>query len=320
MWRGEAEAVAQRRRQQSGPGGGADQGERRQLQRDGGGAGALADDRRRPGSPPSPCRASPRRAGTSGGSRRGRAPRPPGGRRGSRRGRRRAGWRGREVMRIGAPISAAMIIERVVLPRPGAPESRTWSAVAPRCAGGLQHQVELLAHPLLADELVQVLGPQRGLDGLVLAVGVGADQPLGGAPSRRSCRPSSSVCLAVSWAVGRSCGRGAAVGAAGAGAGRAVSGRGSGSAGRPRSSCAHLRRAAVGGRLGLRGDGGDRLVGLAGGVAEADQRGVQLVAPGRRRRPLPTAGRAGAAAARRAGPSAPAAASGRPSCRCRARR
>ena len=39
---------------------------------------------------------------------------------------------GPEVMRMGAPISAAMIIDRVVLPRPGAPESSTWSAVAPR--------------------------------------------------------------------------------------------------------------------------------------------------------------------------------------------
>lgn len=39
---------------------------------------------------------------------------------------------GPEVMRMGAPISAAMIMDRVVLPRPGAPESRTWSAVAPR--------------------------------------------------------------------------------------------------------------------------------------------------------------------------------------------
>ena len=44
MWRGEAEAVAQRGRQQARAGGGADQGERRQFQGDGGGAGALADD------------------------------------------------------------------------------------------------------------------------------------------------------------------------------------------------------------------------------------------------------------------------------------
>lgn len=42
--RGEAETVAQRRRQQARARGGADQRERGQLQRDGGGAGALADD------------------------------------------------------------------------------------------------------------------------------------------------------------------------------------------------------------------------------------------------------------------------------------
>ena len=128
------------------------------------------------------------------------------------------------MIRIGAPISAAMIIERVVLPRPGAPESSTWSAVAPRCAGRLQDEVELLADPLLADELVQVLGAQRGLDRLVLAVGGGADQPLAGV-SRRSCRPSS-------WRVPR--GRGGRVirAAVGARGGRrpvadcAVSGRG----------------------------------------------------------------------------------------------
>lgn len=45
---------------------------------------------------------------------------------------------GPEVMRIGAFISAAMIIERVVLPRPGAPESSTWSAVAPRARAALR--------------------------------------------------------------------------------------------------------------------------------------------------------------------------------------
>ncbi len=48
---------------------------------------------------------------------------------------------------------------------------------APRACGA-QHQVELLADLLLADELAQVLGAQRGLDGLVLTVGDGAHQPL----------------------------------------------------------------------------------------------------------------------------------------------
>ena len=39
------------------------------------------------------------------------------------------------VMRIGAPISAAMIIASVVLPRPGGPESRTWSGGRARGPG-----------------------------------------------------------------------------------------------------------------------------------------------------------------------------------------
>lgn len=47
-------------------------------------------------------------------------------------------------------------------------------------ARGAEHQVELFADLLLADELAQVLGAQGGLDGLVLAVGDRAHQPLGG--------------------------------------------------------------------------------------------------------------------------------------------
>ena len=54
-------------------------------------------------------------------------------------------------------------------------------------AGGLEDEVELLADLLLADELVEVLGAQGGLDGLVLAVGGGADEPLG-ARRRSPCR------------------------------------------------------------------------------------------------------------------------------------
>ena len=36
-------------------------------------------------------------------------------------------------IRSGAAISAAMIIASVVLPRPGGPESSTWSGTEPRC-------------------------------------------------------------------------------------------------------------------------------------------------------------------------------------------
>ena len=63
---------------------------------------------------------------------------------------------GPAVIRIGAPISAAMIIASVVLPRPGGPDSSTWSAGAPRRLGGLEHQLELLADLRLADELARV--------------------------------------------------------------------------------------------------------------------------------------------------------------------
>lgn len=45
-------------------------------------------------------------------------------------------------------------------------------------AGGLEHQVELFAHLLLADELVEVLRAQRGLDRGVLPVRTGGDQPV----------------------------------------------------------------------------------------------------------------------------------------------
>ena len=68
------------------------------------------------------------------------------------------------VMRSGAPSSAAMIIAIVVLPRPGGPESRMWSGGRAAAHRALEHQRELLADPVLADELVERLGPQRVLD------------------------------------------------------------------------------------------------------------------------------------------------------------
>lgn len=55
---------------------------------------------------------------------------------------------------------------------------------APR-AGGAQHEVELFAHLLLADELAEVLGTQGGFDGLVLPVGGGVHQPFRGGAVRR---------------------------------------------------------------------------------------------------------------------------------------
>ena len=51
----------------------------------------------------------------------------------------------------------------------------------PAAAGGLEHQPELLAHPVLADELVEGAGPQRRLDGALVALGLRGGRASGGA-------------------------------------------------------------------------------------------------------------------------------------------
>jgi hypothetical protein len=62
-------------------------------------------------------------------------------------------------------------------------------------ACGSQDEVELLADLLLADELVEVLGAQGGLDGLLLMVGGRTDEPLGGVVVGRVV-PVHVLCLA----------------------------------------------------------------------------------------------------------------------------
>lgn len=62
-------------------------------------------------------------------------------------------------------------------------------------AGGAQDEVELLADLLLTDELTEVLGPQGGLDGLLLTVTGRTDEPLGGVVVGRLV-PVHSACLA----------------------------------------------------------------------------------------------------------------------------
>ncbi len=112
---------------------------------------------RRRGSPPSPCRASPRRAGTCGGSRRGRGPRPPGGGedRGEVAGVLDGGARGDADG--GAHLRGDDHGEGGLAEAGGAGEQHVVGGGAAG-AGGAQHQVELLADLLLADELTQVLG------------------------------------------------------------------------------------------------------------------------------------------------------------------
>ncbi|GAA3155408.1 hypothetical protein GCM10017687_86770 [Streptomyces echinatus] len=175
--RGEAEAVAQRGRQQARARGGADQGERRQLQRDRGGAGALADDdvdaevlhrhvEHLLGGPGHPVDLVEEEhlALLEGGEDRGEvAGVLDGGARGDADG---GAHLGRDDHRQGG------------LAEPGrAGEQHVVGGGAPRACGA-QDQVELFADLLLADELTQVLGAQGGLDGLVLPVGDGAHQPL----------------------------------------------------------------------------------------------------------------------------------------------
>ena len=69
-------------------------------------------------------------------------------------------------IRSGAFISPAMIIARVVLPRPGG-RSKTWSGLpAVRAAS---NQTELLADPRLPLELGQAVG--RSIDSAALSSG-----------------------------------------------------------------------------------------------------------------------------------------------------
>ena len=62
-----------------------------------------------------------------------------------------------------------MIIASVVLPRPGGPRQQHVVGRAPAPPRRLEHEAELLAHPLLADELVERPRPQRRLDGALVA-------------------------------------------------------------------------------------------------------------------------------------------------------
>lgn len=188
---GEAEAVAQRRGQQAGPGRGADEGEGRQFERDGGGAGALADDDVDPevlhrhvehllGGPGHPVDLVEEQhlALREGGQDRGEVARVLDGRtrgdpdRGAHLRRDDHGQRGLAEPR-----------------RPG--QQDVIGGPAP-CPGRPQHQVELLPDPLLPDELPQVLRPQRGLDRLLLAVGRRGHQPVAVLPGHVSGSGSGS--------------------------------------------------------------------------------------------------------------------------------
>ena len=80
------------------------------------------------------------------------------------------------VSRSGAPISAAMIIASVVLPEAGRAGEQHVVGGAAAAPGGLEHQAELVAHPVLADHLVEGARPQRRLDDPLVALGLGGGQ------------------------------------------------------------------------------------------------------------------------------------------------
>ena len=81
---------------------------------------------------------------------------------------------GPDVVRSCAPISAATIVARVVLPRPGGPYSRMWSTGSDRCRAASIRIAEVLLDPLLARELVEAAGTDGGLERGLLGQDLGA--------------------------------------------------------------------------------------------------------------------------------------------------
>src|SRR5437763_429380 len=87
---------------------------------------------------------------------------------------------GPDVIRNGAPSSAARIIASVVLPSPGEPDSRTWSGGRPRCCAARSSRrrtepvLELEDEPLSAlatdarheSQRTDVVGRDRGAHGI----------------------------------------------------------------------------------------------------------------------------------------------------------
>ena len=78
---------------------------------------------------------------------------------------------GPEVTRKPAPISVATMPANEVLPRPGGPAKRRWSAGWPRRRAASSTISEMLFELGLADELAQPAGPQGELLGQPPRVG-----------------------------------------------------------------------------------------------------------------------------------------------------
>ena len=80
---------------------------------------------------------------------------------------------GPEVVRSWTPISRAISMASVVLPRPGGPKNSVWSSVSPPALGGVDRDLERALHLRLPDELVQPRRPERRVGAGLFGQGVG---------------------------------------------------------------------------------------------------------------------------------------------------
>ena len=80
---------------------------------------------------------------------------------------------GPEVVRSCTPISRAISMASVVLPRPGGPKKSVWSSVSRAALGRVDRDLERALHLRLADELVQPRRPERGVGAGLLGQGFG---------------------------------------------------------------------------------------------------------------------------------------------------
>lgn len=95
---------------------------------------------------------------------------------------------GPEVVRMEAPNSLATTVASVVLPSPGGPENRIWSAGSPRPWAARDHDAEGLLHLRLAQVIVEPLGTQGEIELQVVLGERRGHRAV--APERRMPRPA----------------------------------------------------------------------------------------------------------------------------------
>src|SRR3546814_13221209 len=106
-----------------------------------------------------------------------------------------------------APADAQFVGDDVAergLAQPGRAEDQHVVERFTAAFGGLDVDRQLLAHRLLAEVFIQPFGPDAGLDGLVLARGVGGDDAVvGPAPDRKGGGSGKGGCGRVERGGGR---------------------------------------------------------------------------------------------------------------------